>query len=301
MTDERHIADSYSDANVLFHVLRHAGWGDLVNVGHFTVPTLPLLVGGVGWFQRRLLRRSLALLDARPGHRVLDACCGRGLSTALLGERDCDAVGLDVQPEQVAEARRRFGSRPNTRFAVADVTSPPPSADGVELGGGTFDRVHCLEAAFHFGPDGRRAFLTECFRLLRPGGRLVLVDFTWRCPDPTTIEAMDPDRVVRSAWHFEQIEPLARYTGKAADAGFTVRAVHDWTRPVLGLPMRLARPALRVTSTEAGRRALGLCWPGLRELTRDDWRRVDESVRAHLVWGSACRYSALVLDKPVAR
>jgi hypothetical protein len=105
--------------------------------------------------------------------------------------------------------------------------------------------------------------------------------------------------ILSTRWH--RADRFRRYTGKAVDVGFTIRAVHDWTRPVLGLPIRLARPALRVRSTEAGRRALRLRWPGLRELTRDDWRRVDESVRAHLVWGAACRYSALVLDKPDAR
>lgn len=301
MGDSGDLASAYNDDSVLFRVLRHLGWDSLVDIGYFTLPTLPLVVlAGPAPFQRRLARRSLALLDARPGQLVLDAGCGRGDTTARLGAEGCRALGVDIQPAQVDQARRRFGGCSGARFAVADATALPRQAAEIPLTDGSFDRVHCLEAAFHFGPDGRRAFLDECFRLLRPGGRLVLVDFTWRDPDPTTIEAADPDRVVRTAWHFEQIEPLARYTGKAADAGFTVRAVHDWTGPVLGLPMRLARPALRVTSTDAGRRALGLRWPGLRELTRDDWRRVDESVRAHLVWGSACRYSALVLDKPVA-
>ncbi|MBB5957426.1 cyclopropane fatty-acyl-phospholipid synthase-like methyltransferase [Saccharothrix tamanrassetensis] len=292
------IADSYNDANALFRFLSHLGWGDLVNIGYFTWPALPAVLGGLGWFQRRLLHRSLALLDARPGHRVLDACCGRGLSTATLGEAGCAALGLDVQDEQIAEARRRFGDRPNTRFAVADVTALPPRAADVELADGTFDRVHCLEAAFHFGPDGRRAFLAESFRLLRPGGRLVLVDLTWPTADPGTIDTADPTGLVRSAWCFEDLEPLPRYLTHAAEVGFTVRAVHDWTRPVVRLPLGLMKPAPRLVATEAGRRALCLRWPGLRELTRDDWAEVVTSVRAHLVFGRACRYSALVLDRP---
>ncbi|MGM1065079.1 class I SAM-dependent methyltransferase [Saccharothrix sp. Mg75] len=291
MPEDRPIADSYNDNNPLFHVLRHVGWGDLVNVGWYTAPTLPLLLGGLGWFQRRLVRRSLSLLDARPGHRVLDACCGRGLSTALLGRRGCDALGVDVQPEQVAEARRRFGDARNTRFEVADVTALP-------VADASFDRVHCLEAAFHLGPEGRRAFLAESHRVLRPGGRLVLVDFTWRGPDPGTIAEVDPHRVVRTAWSFAEVEPLERYRVRAREAGFTVRAVHDWTPHVLGLPLRLVGPALRLGTTAAGRRALRLRWPGLRELTDEDWRRVTGHVRAHVPFAAACRYSALVLDKP---
>ncbi|MFI9816500.1 class I SAM-dependent methyltransferase [Saccharothrix variisporea] len=291
MADRERIAESYSDTNVLFHLLRHVGWGDLVNVGYYTVPTLHHGVGGLGWFQRELVRRSLDLLDAEPGDRVLDACCGRGLSTAVLGRRGCTAVGVDVQPEQIAEARRRFGSRPGAEFTVADVTALP-----AELG--VFDRVHCLEAAFHFGPDGRAAFLAEAFRVLRPGGRLVLVDFTWRSPDPSTIAAVDRHGLVRSAWCFDEVEPRDRYPVRAEEVGFTVTAVHDWTRPVLELPMSLAGVVRAAVRSRVGRRALRLRWPGLRELTPADWRGVEESLEAHLAWARACHYTAFVLDKP---
>ncbi|XVV07459.1 class I SAM-dependent methyltransferase [Actinosynnema sp. CA-248983] len=260
MADQRRIAESYSDTNVLFHLLRHVGWGDLVNVGYYTVPTLHHAFSGLGWFQRELVRRSLDLLDTRPGDQVLDACCGRGLSTALLGQRGCSAVGVDVQPEQITEAQHRFGDRPNTRFEVADVTALPYEP-------GTFTHVHCLEAAFHFGPDGRHKFLTEAFRVLRPGGRLVLVDFTWRSDDPSTIASVDPHATVRSAWCFDEIEPRTRYLTRAAEAGFTITAAHDWTHPVLELPMSLIRPIQALIGTPLGRRVLGLRWPGLRELT----------------------------------
>ncbi|CCH29601.1 methyltransferase domain-containing protein [Actinosynnema sp. NPDC047251] len=293
------IADSYNDNSVLFRVLGHVGWGDLVNVGYLTWPTLPLALGGLGWFQRRLVRRSLALLDARPGEAVLDACCGRGLTTAWLARRGCRAVGVDIQPEQVAQARARFGRQPGARFAVADVTAPPARAGDVDLPDGGFDRVHCLEAAFHFGADGRRAFLASAHRLLRPGGRLVLVDFTWRGSDPTTIDALDRDRLVRTTWHFEEFEPLDRYLTAARDTGFTVRAVHDWTPHVLAHYGRLVPPLRRVLATRAGRRAARLYRPALGALTDADWRHLVRLMDAHLdALVTPCRYSALVLDKP---
>ncbi|MEV0676064.1 methyltransferase domain-containing protein [Actinosynnema sp. NPDC050436] len=293
------IADSYNDSSVLFRALEQLGWGDLVNVGYLTWPTLPLAVGGLGWFQRRLARRSLALLEARPGELVLDACCGRGLTTAWLGRRGCRALGVDVQPEQVEQARARFGGQPGVEFAVVDVTAPPARAGTVELADGSLDRVHCLEAAFHFGPAGRRAFLREAHRLLRPGGRLVLVDFTWRDRDPSTVEALDPGRLVRDTWHFEQFEPLDRYLTAALDAGFAVRAVHDWTPHALAHYGRLAPPLARFLGTAAGRGAARLYRPGLRALTDADWRHLVELAHAHLTALVApCRYSAMVFDKP---
>ncbi|HEX6341006.1 SAM-dependent methyltransferase [Umezawaea sp.] len=294
------IADSYNDNSVLFRVLEQAGWGDLVNVGHLTWPTLPLALGGLGWFQRRLVRRSLALLDARPGEVVLDACCGRGYTTARLARQGCRALGVDVQPEQVAEARTRFGHVPGARFAVVDVTAPPAVAGGVELSDGAVDRVHCLEAAFHFGAAGRRAFLAETHRLLRPGGRLVLVDFTWRDPDPTTITALDPDGLVRGTWHFEEFEPLDRYLTTAADVGFAVRAAHDWTPHALAHYGRAVPVLRRVLSTRAGRRAVVRFRPALAGLSTADWAHLVRVLDAHVAaLVEPCRYTALVLDKPV--
>jgi ubiquinone/menaquinone biosynthesis C-methylase UbiE len=43
---------------------------------------------------------------------------------------------------------------------------------------GSVDRLHCVEAAFHF--DSRDAFLAEAARVLRPGGKAVLTDITFR-------------------------------------------------------------------------------------------------------------------------
>ena len=294
------IADSYNDNSVLFRVLGQLGWGDLVNVGYVTWPTLPLAVGGLGRFQRRLVRRSLGMLDARPGEVVLDACCGRGLTTAWLARQGCRALGVDIQPEQVAEARTRFGQVPGARFAVMDVTAPPSSAGDVDLSDGALDRIHCLEAAFHFGAVGRRAFLAQAHRLLRPGGRLVLVDFTWRGSDPTTITALDPDGLIRTTWHFEEFEPLDRYLATAVDIGFEVRAVHDWTPHALAHYGRVAPVLRRVLSTRAGRWAACRYRPVMATLSTADWRHLLRLVDAHMTALIApCRYSALVLDKPL--
>ncbi|GGM78021.1 hypothetical protein GCM10012275_55850 [Longimycelium tulufanense] len=57
MTESQPIANSYNDSNPLFRFLCHLSWGDLLNNGYFTWPTLPALVGGLGWFQRRLVGR----------------------------------------------------------------------------------------------------------------------------------------------------------------------------------------------------------------------------------------------------
>jgi SAM-dependent methyltransferase len=237
------------------------------------------------------------LLDVRPGQLVLDAGCGRGDTTARLGAAGCRALGVDIQPAQIDQARRRFGD--SARFAVADATALPQRAAEIPLTEGSFDRVHCLEAAFHFGHEGRRAFLSESFRLLRPGGRLVLVDVTSRTDQP--IGSLDPNGLVRGTWRFDDIEPYGRYPLMASAAGFTTRRILDWTTPVLHRAAQLCALFVGAASTRAGRQALCVRWPGLRTLDAQDWDEVITVVRAHRAIGRGTRYTAYVLDKPASR
>lgn len=293
MGDSGNLESAYSDDSVLFRVLRHLGWDSLANIGYFTLPTLPVAaLAGPEPFQRRLARRSLALLDARPGQLVLDAGCGRGDTTARLAAAGCRALGVDIQPAQIDQARRRFGAR----FAVADATALPQQAAEMPLTDGSFDRVHCLEAAFHFGHEGRRSFLSESFRLLRPGGRLVLVDVTSRTDQP--IGTLDPSGLVRGTWRFDDIEPYERYPLMASAAGFTTRRIIDWTTPVLHRAGQLCALFAATASTRLGRQALCLRWPGLRTLDAQDWDEAIAVVRAHRAIGRGTRYTAYVLDKP---
>ncbi|WEV26705.1 methyltransferase domain-containing protein [Streptomyces sp. 71268] len=289
--------DGYGEGNIFLRFLQHVGWDDLLNVGYFTLPTLPAAVGGGGYFQRALVRRSLALLEAAPGDLVLDAGCGRGHTTARLADAGCRALGVDLSERQIALARARFGHRPRASFAVADVTRLPDEASGTEIADGSFDRVHCLEAAFHFGPKGRDAFLAESHRVLRPGGRLVLVDFTWPDERSARIDRLDPRGLVRAAWQFDDFERLDRYLASAVEAGFEVRAVHDWTRPVVRRSARLIGAVGAVAATSPGRLALRTRWPGLREFTPADWQALCPVIRAHVAAGREVGYTALVLDK----
>ena len=297
---EAEIRHAYDGSTVAFRALVGCGWRDLVNLGFYPLYSLPGLIFGLEPFQKTLARRSLELVEPRPGLRVIDAGCGRGFTTAQLAARGCEALGLDLLDENIALARAHYGAS-RARFGVADVTRLPASVEGTDLSDASHDAVLCLEAGFHFGAKGRHAFLEEAFRVLRPGGRLVLVDFVWRDAHPEAIERLDPRRLVRDTWCFGEFEPLERYRANAAAVGFRERALIDWTVPVIDRFQRIAQTIARAGTWRAGRAVLRTFRPGLARLEPADWTFLVELMRAHDAVRRASRYVALVLEKPGAR
>jgi SAM-dependent methyltransferase len=301
IADEQWIAGAYDGSAASFLVLDACGWGALRNLGYYPLLHAPLVLGGLAHFQRRLARESLALLELRPGERVVDAGCGHGWTTAEIARRGASVLGIDLLPDSIAEARRLYGRKPGVTFAAIDATALPEKAEGFALGEGSVDRVHCLESAFHFGPDGRRAFLEEAWRVLRPGGRLVLVDFVWHGDRPQDIAGPDPGRIVRDTWRFEEFEPLARYREHARQIGFRERALLDWSKPVTERFVKVAYLLGYLSKVAPGRAVLRLLFPAVSQIRDDQWPVLRELVDAHERVRKVSGYYAFVLDKPAGQ
>ena len=95
---------------------------------------------------------------------VVDIGCGNGAVTALLAKRFPAVTGVDFSDSGIEQARRHF---PQVRFERADV-----SGEMAELAPGSFDLAVSLEVVEHLYQP--RLFAANCFRLLKPGGRLVV-------------------------------------------------------------------------------------------------------------------------------
>ena len=113
-------------------------------------------------------RRAVGLLAAGPGERVLDACTGTGdLAVALRGAGAGDVVGCDFAPEMIRIAEEKAGA--HIHFQVADVLDLP-FADAA------FDAATVAFGVRNF--EDLPAGLTELGRVLRPGGRLLILEFS---------------------------------------------------------------------------------------------------------------------------
>lgn len=106
------------------------------------------------------------LLPPNRGWYVLDAGCGTGNFSYKLAAHGCRVVGIDISDMMLAVARaKKAGSQFPIVFERMDI-SRLTFADNI------FDAVYSL-AVFEFLSEPEQAF-REMFRVLRPGGRLLI-------------------------------------------------------------------------------------------------------------------------------
>lgn len=114
---------------------------------------------------RRWRRRTIAAA-VRPGDRVLDACCGTG-DLAVAAERAGAVVtGLDFSPAMLERARRKSSTIQWVEGDLLALPFPDASFDAATVGFGVRN-VADLNAA-----------VSELGRVLRPGGRLAILEIT---------------------------------------------------------------------------------------------------------------------------
>lgn len=178
--------------------------------------------GNLGYFTPQTQTHSQAceqLVDqmvgmlARQTGKLLDVACGLGGTTRCLAKYFAqDQIhGINLSEMQLQACRGRlpaahFQQMPAERMAFADAT---------------FDVVVCIEAAMHF--KGRREFLSEAFRVLKPGGELLVADMPFH-EEPESFPAVLSGQEI-----YGTVEDYCSLWGAC---GFTELTVRDVSEPV---------------------------------------------------------------------
>src|SRR3954447_19859970 len=162
-------------------------------------------------------RRSLVrtALGASPGERILDVGCGPGFYCAELVEEVGSAgkvVGLDSSPQMLELAARRCGDHDNVELHEANATSLP-------VEDAAFDGAVCVQVLEYVRDTA--VGLSELYRVLRPGGRVVIWDVDWATVSWHSSDAARMERGL-AAWDGDLAHsPLPRAPASAMrSAGF---------------------------------------------------------------------------------
>jgi ubiquinone/menaquinone biosynthesis C-methylase UbiE len=161
-----------------------------------------------GWASS-LRRRAVELAGVSPGERVLDVGCGPGrlaiLAGAAVGAAG-EARGIDPSPEMIALARENAArAESGARFELG-VIEALPYADG------GFDVVLSTMMLHHLPDALKRRGFAEVRRVLRPGGRLLAIDFA-ASPGQGLDHVLSLLRLRRGWAHAERLREMLREAG----------------------------------------------------------------------------------------
>jgi SAM-dependent methyltransferase len=162
--------------------------------------------------------RLRAWLPERPCD-VLDLGCGTGSLSLLASEQGHRVTGVDLSPAMIGLARAKLAGR-DAAFLVGDAAAPP-------VGEERFD-VLLVRHVLWTLPDPARV-LRHWRALLRPGGRIVLVEGLWGAVAPVGIPADRLTALLAPLSDHVRVEPLSRdarlWGGPVTDERYAVVAL----------------------------------------------------------------------------
>jgi demethylmenaquinone methyltransferase/2-methoxy-6-polyprenyl-1,4-benzoquinol methylase len=172
---------------------------------------------------RRWRARAADLAQVRPGSRALDVATGTGDLALELSRRGAEVTGLDFSPEMLRIARQKG---PGLRWTAGSALALPFRDD-------EFDAATVGFGARNFGDLDRG--LAEMARVVRPGGRVVVLEITTPRRPPLSW--------FFSLWFDRLVPLLGRLAGDPDAYGYLPSSVRRFPDPE-GLGARLAAAGL---------------------------------------------------------
>lgn len=176
------------------------------------------------WTEDKLSRNLSETLSA-----ILDVGCGIGGSSLYLSQKfNATATGITLSPVQASRATQRAQSANlPCNFQVANALEMP-FADN------SFDLVWSLESGEHM--PNKKQFLQECYRVLNPGGTLILATWCHRPVTPPASPLSEKERrhliEIYRVYYLPYVISLPEYEAIAHQSGFQNIHTADWSAAV---------------------------------------------------------------------
>jgi SAM-dependent methyltransferase len=241
--------------------------------------------------QENMVEMCLEVMAPEEGHRILDVGCGVGGVVAYMAARlpTCTFTGVTIRTGDVARGNgvlEALGVSGRAAIQYGDSQQLPfPDA--------SFDRLLCLESAFHYAD--KPAFLREAYRVLRPGGRLVLADVLFRNDGVVRATAQKMANV-GSQQHFRSAEQWNAYIA-ASPFGRAARFRDFTDQAYRPLPPQPPRSAVGEIAAHA---AVPLRVFGRMIRWRFGKNKKSGSVVYPLLRRGVMRYTYWVLERPAS-
>jgi ubiquinone/menaquinone biosynthesis C-methylase UbiE len=182
--------------------------------------------------QARMIQEAIEDTNAQ---HVLELCSGRGFNLIYLSKQNPQIQfdGVDLMPAHILTSLKRSRSLKNLRCQVGNI-------EELEYPSGNFDIVFSIESLFHV--TNLPKTLSEAYRVLKPGGRMIIIDF-FRIKE---LEAAEPNqrnviRIAENAFAIVSPKSTNGFVEAAQTVGFTVFDVKELSRSALPDMMRLNR------------------------------------------------------------
>ena len=160
---------------------------------------------------QRWRERAVELARVGPGSRALDVATGTGDFAVALRAAGAEVVGCDFSEEMLERARRK---EPSARFEWADALALPYEDD-------SFDAATVGFGARNFSDLGKG--LREMVRVVRPGGRVVVLEITTPQKPPLS--------TFFSLWFDRAVPALGRLAGDEAAYSYLPSSVKRFPDP----------------------------------------------------------------------
>lgn len=208
---------------------------------------------------------------------ALDAGCGVGGSAIWMAKNiGCKVTGITLSERQVTlatDSAKKENIDHLVNFLLKDYT-----ATGFE--NNSFDVIWAIESVCYV--KNKSEFLKEAYRILKPGGRLVVVDIYKK----ENVEGKDADWMQRLAhgWAIEEHTSKEKFEQQLVETGFAIKDIEDASKAIipsvkrlytayfLGLIPTKIYQLFHPNATELAKKNVDTAWLQYKTLKKDLWK-----------------------------